>query len=242
MSGGLVPEDPSNESFVPTAGVPARVDATSPQGFTHFETGIPTTYTLPLDLQAAALGPGEAVGSWLGPVDAGGIHVSRQGMTHEVDKDAINTLLFTCSQVIGIMLGPDDYQYLRGTGPLRTMANEVVRDRRSTGRRVTFGGGIGGPSVEDAVQKGVQFASLNRSHWEDMVDALSGQLEVALGNHLNFGLPYDRIKSVEMKASFINPGVIFHLTNDSKLHYLTLVKRNRLTEIATYLGQFVRVQ
>jgi len=147
----------------------------------------------------------------------------------EEDKDAVNTLLFTSNQIIGLMLGPDDVQHLRGSGPLKDAANQLV-DRYQWSR-------VSGRS------KGMQFGTLNANHWQDMVDALSAQpLEAALSNHLNCGLPYGRVQSVEVKSRFINPGLTIRLTDGSYLWYGTFGKKGRLPEVANYLRSYVTVQ
>jgi len=212
-------------------------EATAPQAFTQFETPIPTTYELPLDLQPAVLSPDESAASWLGPVHIAGMSGSRRIWTKEVDKDGVNTLLFTSFQIVGLMLGPADMQYLAGIGPMKTAANQALEKARWIGRPRDGGG------VEDAMAKGVQFGALNANHWVDMVEGLTAQpLEVALAGHLNFGLPYDRIQSVEIKSRFINPGLVFHLTNNSRLPYGTFGKRGRLPQAASYLRTYVKVQ
>lgn len=229
------PADPEsqNESFIDSVDRPSPAE-TSPQAFTHFETALTETYKLPLDLQGAVLGDSESVASWLGPVNIGQAPANMSGnsflfTTREVDKDAINTLLFTDRQIIGLMLGPADRQYLAGSGPLTTAGNEVI-ERWQWNR-------------EGAIAKGVQFAPLNSKHWGDMVDALAAQsLASVLGSHLNFGLPYDRVQRVEVRSRFINPGVRIYLTDGSNLRFLTFGKRDRLPQAASYLRQFVTVK
>jgi hypothetical protein len=238
MSGDPVAPEPKSEGLIdPVAGGPLPETAPS-TSYTSFETFIPTSYELPLDLQAAALAPGESVASWLGPVNRLGgsdvsSHYARTGWSRrtivEHDRDAVNTLLFTSYQVIGLMLGPDDLQNLRGSGPVKDVANEVVEHWQWY--------------REGGQAKGVQFGSLNANHWKDMVDALTAQsLEAALRNHLNCGLPYDRIQTVEVKSRFINPGVTIRLTEGSYLRYGTYGKRGQLPDVAGFLRGYVKVQ
>jgi hypothetical protein len=76
-----------------------------------------------------------------------------------------------------------------------------------------------------------------------MVDALSAQpLEAALSNHLNCGLPYERVQSVEVKSRFINPGLTIRLTDSSYLWYGTYGIKRRLPEVAGFLRNHVKVQ
>jgi hypothetical protein len=162
-------------------------------------------------------------------VNNAGMSGSRRYFTKVIDKDGANTLLFTNSQIIGIMLGPDDLQHLHGSSSLKAAANQTIKGWQ--GYR------------EVGIAKGVQFASLNANHWGEMADALCAQpLEAVLGNHLNFGLPYDRIRSVEVKSRFINPGLVFHLTNGSHLRFGSFGKKDRLPHAADCLRQFVKVQ
>lgn len=193
--------------------------------FTHFQTSTATEYQVPYELKGAVVDSGETIGNWFGPVNLRGrAGITVQVLDREVDRQAVNTLLFTPQQVIGLMLGPDDLQNLQ-SGALKTVAN----------RFVTIAG-------EGASRKGIQFETLNANHWVEMVDALSAMpLETALGNHLNFGLPYSKIQTVQVENHFVNPGFTFHLRDGRKLRYGSF-KRSRLPEISNYLKQFVEVQ
>lgn len=237
MSGEPVAPEPKNEGVVDSPVKASPTGATPPQAFTHFDNFIPTEYELPLDLQPAVLAPGETIANWLGPVNKlGGSDVSssytrtgwsRRSIT-EVDRDAVNTLLFTGNQIIGLMLGPDDMQNLQ-SGPLKSAANELMANyqwARDSGR-----------------SKGMQFGSMNLKHWVRMVNALASQpLAAALSNHLNCGLPYDRVQVVEVKSRFINPGVTIRLTDGSYLWYGTFGKKDRLSDVADFLKSHVKVK
>jgi hypothetical protein len=238
MSGDPVAPEPKSESLIGPIGEGSPPATTPSKPYTRFETFVPTSYELPLDLQAAVLAPGESVASWLGPVNKLGgsdvsSHYTRTGWSRrtmvEHDRDAVNTLLFTSYQVIGLMLGPDDLQNLQGSGPVKELANEAVEHWQWY--------------REGGQAKGVQFGSLNLNHWKDMVDALNAQpLEAALSNHLNCGLPYDRVQSVEVKSRFINPGLTIRLTDGAYLRYGTFGKRSQLADVASYLRSYVKVQ
>ncbi len=236
MSGDPVAPEPKNGGLIHPFDEALPPETTPPPAQTHFDTVIPTTYELPLDLQPAVLSHDEPVENWLGPVNKQGgsdisSHYEKTGHGRrsivEVDRDALNTLLFTSSQIIGLMLGPDDLQSL-DSGPLTTAANQVVQHymwSRDSGR-----------------SKGLQFGSLNARHWGDMVAALCAQpLEAALRNHLNCGMPYDTIQSIEVKSRFINPGVTIRFSDGSYLWYGTFGKRDRLSDVATFLGSHVKV-
>src|ERR1700692_211505 len=132
MNGDPVAPEPKNESFIHPLDETPPPQTTPPHAQTHFDTVIPTTYELPLDLQPAALSHGESIENWLGPVNKLGgsdvsSHYTKTGRGWrsivEVDRDAVNTLLFTSNQIIGLMLGPDDLQSL-DSGPLTTAANQ----------------------------------------------------------------------------------------------------------------------
>jgi hypothetical protein len=237
MSSAPVGPEPQSEGSTDSAATTPPTDVTSHQEFTHFDAFIPVKYELPLDLQAAVVAQGESISNWLGPVNTLGgsdisSHYTRSGWSRrsitEVDRDALNTLLFTNNQIIGLMLGPDDMQNLK-SGSLTAAGNQLVARwmwSRDSGR-----------------SKGMQFGSLNAKHWTDMVDALSAQpLEAALSNRLNCGLPYDRVQAVEVKSRFINPGVTIRLTDGSYLWYGTYGKRDRLAEVATSLRSYVKVK
>jgi len=211
---------------------PADANETQARAYTHFESPYETKYVLPPNLESAVIDQNESVGSWLGPVNIPSIptgRTTRFGFKFghkEVDTNAINTLLFTNDQVIGVMLGPDDLSNLRGSGRMSATANMMVEHY-----------------WEGGIEKGVQFEALNANHWGEMVDALTSQpLEEALKGHLNFGLAYERIQSVELKSRFINPGLNFHLADGSLLAYRTF-KKDKLSEIGNYLKQqFVTVK
>jgi hypothetical protein len=237
--------DPTKAGFAAAAGsasdswteTPTPAVTPAPDGspgFTHFDSPYyPTTYVLPPNMEPAAPSHDEQVGTWLGPVNIPRIPAGytvnrgwgRRGRA-ETDTNAINTLLFTNLQVIGVMLGPDDLQNLSEMGPLKSAANMFV-----------------GKQFEGGIEKGVQFGALNANHWKDMVDALTAQpLVTALRNHLNFGLPYERIKTVELKSRFINPGLTFHLGDGTDLGYRTF-RKDKLAEIGAFLTQqFVTVR
>ena len=193
--------------------------------YTHFQTATATTYAVPFDLKSAVVDPGEGIANWFGPVtNASLTSGSYQVISREVDTQAVNTLLFTSNQVIGLMLGPDDVKRLRGSGPVKSVANEVLK----------YAG-------EGGFTKGVQFEALNANHWDEMVQSLSAQpLEEALSNHLTYGLPYGKIQSVVIKDHLINPGFTIHLTDGKHLRYATF-RKDRLPEVANYLKQFVKV-
>lgn len=238
MSGDQVPPEPKSENLLNSwdENAPATKKPLQPQS--HFDTYIPTTYELPLDLQPAVVSHGESIASWLGPVNKmGGSDISsnytRTGWGRrnrlEHDRDAVNTLLFTSNQIIGLMLGPDDLQYLHESGPLTTAANQLVIHYQW--------------AADSGRSKGLQFGSLNAKHWDEMVEGLSAQtLEAVLSNHLNCGLPYDRIQNVEVKSRFINPGLTIRLTNGSYLIYGTFGKRTQLPDVTKYLRSYVKVQ
>jgi hypothetical protein len=240
MSGDSIAPEPMSEDPHDLEHQTPPGETPPAQSYTQFETFIPAKYELPLDLQAAVLSDGESIASWLGPVNKlGGSDISSHYVrtsrswsrrsVMEVDRDAVNTFLFTNNQIIGLMLGPDDLQYLRYSGPVKTAANEAIAKYQW--------------SREGALAKGVQFASLNANHWKEMVDALSAQpLSTALGDHLNCGLPYDRVQSVKVKSRFINPGLTIYLTDGSYLIYGTFGKKGRLPEVASFLGEHVKQQ
>lgn len=197
-----------------------------PATYEQFQTSTATEYRVPLHLQAAVIAPGEVIGNWYGPVNTRGIHgVGFQYLSSEIDVQAINTLLFTNVQVIGLMLGPDDMQNLLGSGRLKQTANRLVEY-----------------APESGLDKGMQFQVLNERHWVDMVNALARQpLDAELAHYLNFGLPYERIEHVQIKARFVNPGLTFHLRDGSRLGYGSF-KEERLSNIAAFLKPFVSVR
>jgi hypothetical protein len=196
----------------------------NPKPYNQFQTSTATNYKVPLD--KAVLSPGESIGNWLGPVNRqGAAGASFQVLSAETDNQAENTLLFTATQVIGLMASPDDLPSSAQTGTLSGLANAAVKYSEETG-----------------VEKAVQFAALNAKHWSDIVAKLSEQpLDTILQSHLNFGLPYNKIQTIEVKKSFVNSGLIFHLSDGSSLSYSTLQKE-RLPEVASYLKQYVTTQ
>ncbi len=204
--------------------VQLRNAARNPPPFTHFQTSTAEVWALPLDFKDAVIDETESVDHWFGPVTMATLSRSYGVIAKEVDRNAINTLLFTHSQVIGLMLGPADLENLQGPSAVKGLANVVLKHVQEGGWAKT-----------------AQFEALNANHWDEMVDALRAEpLAAALKNHLNFGLPYGKVQGVEMKDHLVNPGLTFHLTDGKKIRYATF-KRDRLPELARYLKQYVTV-
>jgi len=202
----------------------------NPTSFNQFQTATAAKYNLPtttnkVALEAAVVNPDEAIGGWLGPVNLQGkAGISYQILSKETDNQAINTLVFTKNQVIGLMAGPQDLNVVTQAGALSGAINEAIKF-----------------SPESAVQKGVQFESINANHWDRIVANLSGQtLDTVLKSHLNFGLAYSKLQSIEVKNTFINPGLIFHLGDGSKVSFATPSK-SKIPDAVSYLKQFVSV-
>lgn len=198
----------------------------NPAPYEQFQTSTATDFRVPLHLQPAVVAPGEAIGNWFGPVNTRGMQgIGLQYLAREIDVQAVNTVLFTQHQVIGLMLGPDDEAHLLGTGPLKQAVNEFVKYAPETGD-----------------DKGMQFQVLNANHWADMVRALGARpLGEVLPHYLHFGLPYERISYVQVKNHFVNPGFLFHLRDGSRLGYGSF-RRDRLGEISSYLRPLVEVR
>jgi hypothetical protein len=200
--------------------------ARQPETYNQFQTDTAVQYNTPIS--KAGLSADETIGSWLGPVnrtDKGGISYTL--VSKEVDNQAINTLVFTSKQVIGLMIAPQDLPAANGgvLAAAGALANEAVKY-----------------SADGAEQKDLQFEMLNSRHWEDMVNQLSAQpLQSVLDSHLNFGLAYNSIASIEVKNSIVNSGLVFHLKDNSKLTYSTMLK-SQITPAAQYLRQYISFQ
>ena len=197
--------------------------------FTQFsldqiQTSTAVTYSVPRDLAPATPANNEAVETWLGPIfnTAGGTRWGKETVTAE------NTLLFTPTQVIAIMLGPPDAANLN-QGFLGWAASAVwpVVARN-------FGDN---PSPPSPIR---EFRRLHWRHWDKlMAPLLQMPLSSVIQTHFNYSIPYDKVKSVEVKIGPVNPGLIFHLMDGSKVRYG--VRKALMGEIEKYLQQRVTV-
>jgi hypothetical protein len=194
-----------------------------PTTFSQFQTDTATTYSTPLG--PASVTNNETVDNWLGPiirVDKGAIGYTVA--SKEVDKQAENTLLFTPTQVISLMLTPDDAGAMQ-QGALGNVASSLINY-----------------SGSDAGSKGTEFRMLHSKHWDQLITPLLQQpLSLILQNHLNYGISYANIRSVKVKNSLLNPGFVFHLNDGKKLRY-AVMRKDRMNEIENYLQQKVRVE
>lgn len=197
----------------------------NPPAFTQFQSDTAVDYKIPL--AAAAVAPDESVVNWFGPVtrsDWSKSNINFTVLSHEVDKNAENTLLITNKQIIAVMFGPADIEGI-DVSAMRGLASMGLQ-----------------AAPEDEMAKGIQFRTLYASKWQEIVTKFTSQpLATSLTNHLNFGIPYNQLASVEAKKTFANPGIILHFNNGSKFTYATF-KKDRIDEVVNTLGQYVRVQ
>jgi len=199
----------------------------NPPQFNSFQTTTAVQYKMPGDsaVSAAVAKPNEAIGSWLGPVNRKGMSgVSFQVLSKEVDNQSENTLLFTQTQIIGLMITPQDLGDVQQSA-VRGVLNQVINNVPGS-----------------AIEKDTQFEALNSKKWEQLVASLSSQsLQSVLGSHFNFGIPYSLVQSVEVHDSLINSGLTFHLSDGSKLGYATL-RKEQIPNAVNYLRQFISTQ
>lgn len=206
-----------------------RKSEKQPPSFNQFQTSTATTYAAPKDLAvnpAAAPSINENIEKWLGPierVDKGSI--SYTVLSKEVDKQAENTLLFTPSQVIVIMLAPAD---------LANVSQGVLGNAASA--FINYSDGSGG-------DKGQEFRLLHSKHWDKlMAPLLQAPLSSILQTHFNYSIPYNSIQSAEIKHhSLLYPSLIFHLNDGKKLGY-SVWQKDKVDDIAVYLQQKVRLE
>lgn len=194
--------------------------------FNQFQVSTAVNYVTPNGTTVAQVDTSEKILDWFGPVirtDMGA--VSYQMLDKEVDKQTANTLLLTNKQIIALMLGPEDATAL---GPSNNAAEGLVSSA------INF-------APESATQKGIQFESLNADRWITMIQPLLQQpIQNILSKHLNIGIPYENIDHIEIKKSFVNPGIRIHLKDSSKISYSTL-KKDRIDEFSNVLQQFVAI-
>lgn len=166
----------------------------------------------------------ETIGSWLGPVTRGGLSgVDYTYASKEIDNQAENTLLFTSTQVIGIMITPQDVTNLEQS-TTRSILNEITNYAPDT-----------------AYDKNMDFEMFNLKHWSEIITSLQSQpLASVLQSHFNFNIPYSNIETVQVHDSAINRGLIFHLKDGKKISYRT-IKKDQLPVAVEYLKNYLTI-
>ena len=189
--------------------------------FNQFQTNTAATYSAPKGLVSAAPANNEAVDEWLGPIARAGWNSgSTTAGSKETVKNAENTLLFTPTQAIAIMLAPADAANL-SEGVLGRAASAFLAY-----------------SPQSASGKGTRFRGLHAKHWDElMAPLLEMPLSSILQTHFNYSIPYSKVQSVEVKTGKLK----FHLMDGSTLRYQVLGReaKDQIREIERYLQQRV---
>ena len=193
-------------------------------GKNQFQTGTAVTYQT--DAPEAVVNADETVIGWLGPVSRSDkLVVDKQWLMNEQNYAAANTLVFTNKQIIAIMLGPQDAPSDIAGGLLNQAASAAIAY-----------------SDEGSLDKDVQFTSLYAHKWEQIMSTLlSAPLSEVGKRHLTYAIPYASIASCEIKRTFINPGIVFHM-NDGTARSFTTLRKDLLDQAQVALGQYIRTQ
>lgn len=195
-----------------------------PKAHDQFQTSTATEYSIPGESLQTAVS-NEKIIDWLGPViraDKGAI--SHSILSKEVLKQAENTLLFTPTQIIAIMLTPADTQNIQ-QGALGSAASAYVNY-----------------SSDTAGDKNQEFRVLYSRRWDQLVSNIQNQpLQNVLQSHLNYSIPYKSIRSFKLKNSLVNPGFVFELTDGSKLRF-GVYRKDKIKEITELLKQYVNLE
>jgi hypothetical protein len=195
----------------------------SPKKHEQFQTSTATEYSVPRQSNHTTA-ENEVIINWIGPViraDKGAIGHSI--LAKEVLKQAENTLLFTPTQIIAIMLTPADTQNIQ-QGALGSAASSYINY-----------------SSDTAADKNQEFRVLHSRRWDQLVANVQNQpLQNVLQSHLNYGIPYASIKSFKLKNSLINPGFVFELVDGSKLRF-GVYRKDKIKEITTLLKQHAHI-
>lgn len=193
-----------------------------PKTQVQFQTSTATEYSIPNEKFQSATS-GETITNWIGPViraDKGA--VSHSILSKEVLKQAENTLLFTPTQIIAIMLTPADTQNIQ-KGALGNAASAYINY-----------------SSDTAADKNQEFRVLHSRKWEQLVDNIKSQpLQNVIQNHISYSIPYNNIQSFKIKNSLINPGYIFNLSDGSDLRF-GLYRKDKMNEITDFLKQYIQ--
>jgi hypothetical protein len=142
------------------------------------------------------------------------------GLGKETDRNPFNTLLVTTSQLIGVLLTPEDLSPIdsgRVRGAITTMVNY---------------------STEATFSKNLQFEAVNRSRWDQIVASATSQgLQACLAGHLNFGLAYTDVQSFSVSHAWVNPGLVFKLRDGRKMKCCGAGKQ--IDQVAASLMQYL---
>ncbi len=188
----------------------------------QFQTGTAVTYQT--DAPTATVEADESVIGWLGPVSrADKLIVDKQWLMNEHNYAAANTLVFTNKQIIAVMLGPQDVPSDLAGGLLNQVASTAIAY-----------------SDEGSLDKDVQFTSLYAHKWEQIMTNLSHTpLAEISQNHITYGISYTSISSFEVKRTFINPGIVFHMS-DGTVRSFTTMRKDLLDGIQTLLQGYLK--
>lgn len=198
----------------------------TPQQFTQFQTRTAANFEAPVGTtQEVPSAVNEQLVNSLGPVLRSGLGVaSYQILNKEVNRSGENTLLFTPTRIVAVMLGPADIQNA-DTSAVQGIMGKVLE-----------------AMPETSVEKNVQFETLYMNKWQTMVEALVAQgLSVALQNHYNFSIPYSDIEKISLNKGFVNTGLTIQLRNGTKISY-SVLNRDRLEPALQAVAAYVAVE
>ena len=182
-------------------------------------------WNVKLVLPTATAAAGETVVDWMGPMfmlGRGMYTGARIVVSKETDRNPFNTLLVTTSQLIGIMLAPDDLSE-PAFGSVRAGMTTLINQ-----------------STKPTFTKNVQFDGVNQARWDQIVaSAMSQGLQAALADHLTFGLPYAELQSFSVTKRWVNPGLVFKLRDGRKMKCVAMASK-QIDHVAQALSPYVQ--
>jgi hypothetical protein len=178
-------------------------------------------------LPPATAAADETLVDWMGPmsteVGRGWVTRAMVGQSRETDHNPFNTLLVTTSQLIGILLTPEDLSGVEGGGMRGAITTAINQSNETT------------------FDKTWQFAVANRSRWDQIVASATSQgLQAALADHLNFGLPYAEVESFSVSKRWVNEGLLFQLRDGRKVRCARNCSRNVVDRAARSLSPYLK--
>jgi hypothetical protein len=192
--------------------------------YNNFQTGTDVTYRKPS--AQAVIDRDETLAGWLGPVTVQGSQgIGWEILSKEQSGQSVNTLLFTNKRVVALLLGPQDVPASLAGGMLNQIASTAIMY-----------------SNQAATEKNVQLDALYSGKWAQiMASVLAQPLSTLPDNHLSYAIPYDAIQKVQVKRTFINPGLIFYIKDGTKSSF-SVFRKEILDEAEACLRPVVTVE
>lgn len=200
-----------------------QLQAAPEQGAQQYRSSTAVSFESPAP--TAAIADSEVMRAWLGPVfDNTHVITGSTFLSEEHIRSTANTLLFTDTQIVAVLLGPKDVPAQSVGGAWSQLGlSEIVNAPASTGDEMS------------------QFATLYANHWQALVDfALRPGMHLLAQDHLTYAIPYSQIVSVKMRRGRLNPGLTISLGDGRELKYASW-GIDPLEPVQRVLGTHVRI-